>query len=103
MNAHAYVTNDRGVTFAVRIVKKGEGYGVGDKLVASDDFVEFYDTRHKHTPIGQFVSRYCFNTLYEDRDRLATRGLCLDGGVPDWNITAENFVVALRAADVVLS
>jgi hypothetical protein len=47
------------------------------------DLVAFYDTRYEHTPLGQFVSRYYVDTILK-----GTAGLCLDGGVPEWTISA---------------
>lgn len=82
------ITNDKGRTFNVRVVKKGEAYGLNDcKVHDSDDaLVEFYDATYegeKFGPRGQFVSRYYASTfLSRDRDF----GLCLDGGVDVWSI-----------------
>ena len=46
--------------WAVRIVEKGDKYGLKDGLTHEGDepLVEFYDTRYEHTNLGQFVSRY---------------------------------------------
>jgi hypothetical protein len=48
--------------------------------------VEFYDTRYPHTQYGQFVSRYYVDTILDGSDC----GLCLDGGVPSWTVSAED-------------
>jgi hypothetical protein len=73
--------------FNVRVVNTGDKYGVNDCLVNDKaPMVEFYDTRYPHTQYGQFVSRYYVDTLLE-RD---TGGLCLDGGVPSWTVSAED-------------
>jgi hypothetical protein len=73
--------------FNVRIVNTGDKYGLNDCLVNDKaPMVEFYDTRYPHTQYGQFVSRYYVDTLLE-RD---TGGLCLDGGVPSWTVSAED-------------
>jgi hypothetical protein len=73
--------------FNVRIVNTGDKYGC-DFCLTNDKapMVEFYDTRYPHTQYGQFVSRYYVDTLLE-RD---TGGLCLDGGVPSWTVSAED-------------
>ena len=68
--------------WAVRIVEKGDKYGLDDCMDNDGTpFVEFYDTRYEHTDLGQFVSRYLLGTLTEGEG-----GLNLDGGVPSWNI-----------------
>lgn len=68
--------------------------------------VEFYDATHKADPrfgpLGQFVSRYYLNTLVDDRDVLTQRGLCLDGGVPEWGIQGEAFAKVLAWAESVV-
>ncbi len=73
--------------WTVRIVRNGQSYGATNSLVHNqeDPLVEFYDTRYDHTPDGQFVSRYYKSTLMaNNRD-----GLCLQGGVPDWQIDGD--------------
>ena len=75
--------------FVARVITKGEPYGrEGSGLVASDMIVEFYDAKHldRFGPIGQFVTRYYASTL---RDHGDAQGLCLDGGVPEWQIDAD--------------
>ena len=63
--------------FNIRIVARGDGYGVNDSVVHDrDDFlVEFYDaTSTRHGPRGYFVSRYFSITILGCRD-----GILLDG------------------------
>lgn len=60
------------------------------RVVHQDNpLVEFYDSRYPHTEFGQFVSCYYVSTILESDDR----GLCLDGGVPDWSISAKDMAV----------
>lgn len=77
-----------GTHFRVRLVRRWERYGLDDCLThgEADPLVEFYDTRYAHTHRGQFVSRYYRSTLLEHPQG---RGLCLDGGIPEWSIGAE--------------
>jgi hypothetical protein len=90
---HMFVANDQGVIFAVRLVKKGDRYGLHGCLTHDIDepLVEFYDTRYDHNSDwleefkGQFVSRYYAGTLLGHDG-----GLCLDGGVSDWHVSAGN-------------
>lgn len=79
------------LTWAVRVVEKGESYGLRNCLTYEKDepLVEFYDTRFPHTNLGQFVSRYNLSTLVESHPY--GQGLCLYGGVPDWTIYDECF------------
>ena len=73
--------------FNVRIVNKGDKYGLNDCLVNDEKpMVEFYDTRYPHTQYGQFVSRYYVETILDGSEC----GLCLDGGVPSWTVSAED-------------
>lgn len=53
-------------------------------VVVVDNKVKFYDARYEHTNHGQFVASYYVSTILEGNS-----GLCLDGGVPDWKISAE--------------
>jgi hypothetical protein len=81
------VVSDTGVgfvTFNVRIVRPGDGYGLDHKLKADELLVEFYDTRHEGAipGLGQFVSRYSPETLLAH----SNAGLALDGGVPSWSV-----------------
>lgn len=74
------------VTWAVRLARRGERYGLNDSLAHDGDvpLVEFYDTRHGHTDLGQFVSRYLVDTLLERKPLL--EGILLDTGSPDWHL-----------------
>jgi hypothetical protein len=87
--------NDAGVPFVAVLVEPGEPYGVLvrglDRLVADKRLIEFYDCRHMHTELGQFVSRYYASTLAEH-----SGPLCLDGGAPDWRVSAENIDLVKR-------
>lgn len=76
--------------YNIRIVNTGDKYGRDDCLTnEKEQMVEFYDRRFDHKSSmgrGQFVSRYYTNTIlsgeYPD-------GLCLDGGIPEWTVSAE--------------
>ncbi len=74
--------------WAIRLVLAGEAYGKDNCLThdKAEPLVEFYDTRHPETDLGQFVSRYYLSTLLE---RALTDGLCLQGGVPSWSVSGE--------------
>ena len=73
----------------VRIVNTGDKYG-RDMCLTNDKapLVEFYDGRYLHTPFGQFVSRYYVSTILSDSEY--PTGLCLDGRVPDWQVSADD-------------
>ena len=78
--------------FNVRILRKGEKYGLEDCLTHKErkPLVEFYDYRHrddKEWKRGQFVSRYYAETLLKHDLNF---GLSLDGGVPEWTVSAES-------------
>ena len=83
----------------VRIVKTGDKYG-RDMCLTNDKapMVEFYDSRYPHTQYGQFVSRYYISTIL-NQDKYGyyqyPNGLCLDGRVPAWHVSAEDMVDVL--------
>lgn len=93
------ITNDLGIPMTVRIVTKGERYGLNGCMTHEMDepLVEFYDARYNHNDwlgfCGQFVGRYFLSTLEEDRRTLVMYGLDLDGGIPDWKVSGENMQV----------
>jgi len=77
----------------VRIVNTGDKYG-RDMCLTNDKapMVEFYDVRYPHTQYGQFVSRYYISTILSQDSRGGdySNGLCLDGRVPAWQVSAED-------------
>ena len=77
----------------VRIVKTGDKYGRAMCLTNDKaPMVEFYDSRYPHTEYGQFVSRYYISTILsqDSRGGKYSNGLCLDGRVPAWQVSAED-------------
>ncbi len=88
-------TNSRGIVFAVRVVRSGDRYGLDRCLLynEADPMIEFYDTRCAgkggFDTEGQFVSRYYARTLADGPDGM---GLCLHGGVPDWEIDEPSMI-----------
>ena len=87
--------------WTVRVVFKGDKYGLDMCLVHDnvEPMIEFYDAEYDFdkdvdgSVLGQFVSRYCADTLLEDIDNV--RGICLDGGVPKWSIERQCYAVIL--------
>ena len=75
----------------VRLVLKGDRYGLGGLLVHGqhEPYVEFYDGDYDFSPWlgikGQFISRYNLSTLLEHD----SSGLDLEGGQPKWQINAQ--------------
>ena len=101
------VTNDQGRKFNVRIVRKGDAYGLRDCLTHDDDkpLVEFYDATVNPARFGergQFVSRYYVDTLTGrdglGRDLRDGGGLSLCGGVPVWTLDDEAAAQAVEWA-----
>ncbi len=86
----------RNQDWTVRVVFEGDRYGrmmTGKMCLVHDDaepMIEFYDADYDFDTdadgkvLGQFVSRYCADTLLEDSK--TTSGINLDGGVPKWTI-----------------
>lgn len=77
--------------FEVRIIEKGDSYGLNNVLThdKDDPLVEFWDTKH-----DQFVSRYYKSTLLEGDNE--GRGLNLHGGVPEWSVSAKGMEEARK-------
>jgi hypothetical protein len=80
------------LSFMARLIREGDGYGAwlgGDWAMKhkGEPMIEFFDVRYLHTPYGQFTGgRYLLDTFMELGD---DRGLCLDGGIPEWSLSAE--------------
>jgi hypothetical protein len=93
------ITNGNGRQFFVRTVLQGDRYGLNECLTHDKDrpLVEFYDYTYANQktfgPRGQFVARYYVSTLLKDH-RPGT-GLCLDGGIPEWNVDAAPYSVVV--------
>lgn len=80
----------------VRIVRKGESYGLNNCLTHEydDPLIEFWDldaSKEKFGEEGQFVSSYYLSTFR----RIHGTGLDLYGGVAGWEINADT-VTALQ-------
>lgn len=105
------VTNNQGIRFNVRVVLKGEPYGTGYCLTHDKDkpLVEFYDARFGvkggFDSRGQFISRYYLDTIKgtSEYSKIAgdteVRGICLQGGIPEWSVTKENVISAIEYAE----
>lgn len=85
--------NDKGREFLIRIVREGAAYGSGDALTHDkpDPLVEFYDLGTRKLG-GQFISRYYASTLAH---HVPGAGLCLQGGVPAWDIDGPSLLPLL--------
>lgn len=111
----ARVVNDKGRAFNVRVIRKGDRYGLNDCLVhdKDDPLVEFWDATYEHDPrftpgLGQFVSRYFLNTLTDEDGnghelRAVPRGIALCGHEPVWTVTGGNVADAIAAAQAALN
>ena len=89
------VINDEGRPWNIKILRKGDKYGRSNCLTHEDErpLVEFYDALYGpeqgFDEEGQFVGRYYVETILgEDGYGSCAGGLCLDGGIPCWNIDA---------------
>jgi hypothetical protein len=84
--------------FNVRIVNTGDKYGRNDCFVNNKGvMVEFYDSRYTGGDFaerGQFVSRYYAATLLQCSQY--PNGLCLDGGIPAWSVSANGMKEVLE-------
>ena len=84
--------------FNVRIVNNGDKYGVNDCLTNNKgSMIEFYDSRFTQGADGnrgQFVTRYYISTLLAGSQY--PNGLCLDGGIPAWSVSADGMKQVLE-------
>ena len=87
------IFNENNKQFTVKLIDVGDSYG-RDNCLTNDDalMVEFYDTEH-----DQFVSRYYADTLlgndeFSVNGGVYPNGLCLQGDVPEWNLSADNML-----------
>ena len=95
------------IVYNVQVVFNQDRYGRTGILVnEGEPLVEFYDSRYpckgEHNgDLGQLTSRYYISTLLKDA-ALENHGLCLHGGVKDWNLCDTTFQeVRTRLADIV--
>ena len=76
--------------YNIRVVQTGDRYGRNDCLTNDQaPMVEFYDSRYNQSDWmgrGQFVSRYYVDTIM---DGTYANGLALDGGIPEWTVSAD--------------
>jgi len=91
MNTVLKVKNANGRGWSVRLLRKGDNYGLNDVLTVNQEepLVEFYDATYANDArfdvgLGQFVSRYYATSLAE-----SAGGLNLDGGVAVWFVDAD--------------
>ena len=91
MNTIFNVTNSNGDGFNVRVVRKGDRYGLDNCLThdTNNALVEVYDAECASSELGQFVSRYYISTLLEGNSR--NTGINLEGSEPKWSIDASNW------------
>ncbi|UVD36649.1 hypothetical protein RCXUPER_231 [Rhodobacter phage RcXuper] len=98
MEKIADIRAENGITFRLRLVRKGEAYGRNNCLTnEGEPLVEFYDTRFTFDSspsgvmLGQFTGgRYYAETLLKS----GNAGLILDGGSEAWRMGAESFRLA---------
>jgi len=97
------VTNENLDKFNVKVVRKGDRYGLNGCLEHkdADPLVEFYDAEFANKRgfdyRGQFVSRYYLSTLLTHLS--CGCGLCLEGSVPKWGISSLNVQEAVQFAN----
>lgn len=86
--AKHFTDPESGITWLVRIVRKGDRYGREDCLVHERalPLLEFYDGRYPDPSFmgrGQFVSRYYLDSLWRHP---VGHGLYLQGDVQEWRV-----------------
>ena len=82
-----------GRQWRVVLLRPGDKYGRNDSCTADRPLVEFWDMTvdKRKFPEGQFVSRYWLTTLLTGE----LHPLILDGGVPEWTVTASDMALVV--------
>lgn len=100
------ITNDKGRTFTVRVVKEGDRYGNVERPLTHnkpEPMIEFYDAERAgklgFNVEGQFVSRYNASSLAGIRHE---HGLNLAGHEPEWSIDGKALAPVLLLARALL-
>ena len=94
------------IVYNVRVVFNQDRYGRDGTLINDGEpLVEFYDSRYPsrydhNGDLGQFASRYYISTLLKDAAD-EYRGLCLHGGVKDWNLCNTTFQEVRRKLNAI--
>jgi hypothetical protein len=89
--AYHFISSDSKILMFARLVFKGDHYGRNGCLTHEDDkpLIEFYDGRFDFDAwtgfVGQFIGRWYLETFMDHEG-----GMCLDGGIPNWQIGADN-------------
>lgn len=94
------VRNTNGREFLVRVVRKGDRYGLDDCLTHDkpEPLIEFYDLKYAGTKFGergQFVSRYYASTIAK---HVPGVGLDLHMGVDGWKVDGPAMVAVINLA-----
>lgn len=90
-----------GIPILARLVRQGEGFGRAKETKegiefscindADEPLVEFYDERYssdRECVSGQFITRYRLSQI--DDLKAGSMGMCLDGGVPEREISGND-------------
>jgi hypothetical protein len=90
---YCHTKNHHGRSFTFTIINPGDAYGRNMCFINQKEaMVEVWDTTETRTT--QMVSRYYISTLLGfdkwSNGKAFENGLCLDGGVPVWNINASD-------------
>jgi hypothetical protein len=92
---YCHTKNHHGRSFTFTIINTGDAYGRNMCFINQKEaMVEVWDTTETRTT--QMVSRYYIRTLLGFDKSLNgnafENGLCLDGGVPAWNINTADLI-----------
>lgn len=87
MEAFIISNEETGIDFTIRVVEKGDTYGVGFGVTYEkyEPMVEIYDTRYEHSEYGQFVASYYVNTLLHIHEGQKLHMIDYE---PEWYLTA---------------
>lgn len=84
-----------GVPMRAILIPAGQTFPNHPMTDMEHDTIEFYDSRHQHTPDGQFITRYDTGTFLEGCTE-NNKGLILYGGEPDWQINGRTYKLVVE-------
>jgi hypothetical protein len=87
------VTNNQGVPFGVRVVRKGDSYGLaGGRVYEGEEPLVSFHVVDQAFNLGRPVSHYYAETLLE----LGPTEICLRRGGPSWRIEGSQMADVLE-------
>lgn len=86
------VTSKTGTPIRVLVTPKGEPLPhKKNEIIEKVTIVAFYDSSQNHTPDGQFIAEYYFESFIRGYNPDILNDLSLQGDVPAWTLSGETY------------